>query len=80
MTGIDFHEFNIYKLFFNEKSPKQINHRLLHVICLLVPLFIGKKYLHEVKLCCNVLLETQARRLLLKNINPSKMLTSVKLM
>ena len=39
-----------------------------------------KKYLYEVELCFNVLIEAPARCLIQKIIIPSKMLTSVKLM
>ena len=42
------------------------------------PLFI-KKYLYEVKLCCNFLMLVPTWRLSQKSIHPSKFLTSVKL-
>ena len=41
---------------------------------------IIEKNVHEIKLCCNVVIEAHGRRLIQKIINPSKMLTFVNLM
>ena len=67
-----------YKFFFMNLVQANTNHVLLHMIYLLAP-DSKKKYLFEVKFCCNVLIEDSGRRLVQEIVNPRKMLTSVKL-